>query len=32
MPDAAIQKPYNIKSLASKIRELIDDSQAPLFS
>lgn len=31
-PDAAIQKPYDIKSLASKIRELIDSSHAPLFS
>ena len=31
-PDAAIQKPYEIKSLASKIRDLIDRSNAPLFS
>jgi signal transduction histidine kinase/CheY-like chemotaxis protein/HAMP domain-containing protein len=31
-PDAAIQKPYEIKSLASKIRDLIDSSNAPLFS
>ena len=31
-PDAAIQKPYDIKDLTLKIRNLIDEAHAPLFS
>ena len=30
-PDAAIQKPYDIKDLTLKIRNLIDEAHAPLF-
>ncbi len=31
-PDSAIQKPYDIKDLTLKIRNLIDEAHAPLFS
>ena len=31
-PDAAIQKPYDIKDLTIKIRHLIDEAYAPLFA
>ena len=31
-PDAAIQKPYDIKDLTLKIRHLIDEAHAPLFA
>ena len=32
MPDSAIQKPYNVKDLAKRVREVLDRAEAPLIA